>query len=93
MESALPIVAGVLCGLVSALPYAVVVAHLKRTHAADILPGVAAVVSSLFISVVSILVAWYVARESVFVFAVALAAVFFVVVVIAAVWFMHRSRS
>lgn len=93
MGYALPILLGAVCGFLGALPYLVVVIYLKRKHAVDILPGIGALMCSLVIAGVSILVAWYVARASLLVFAIAFVVVFLIAIVIAVVWFMHRPQS
>lgn len=93
MEQTLPVLAGVLLGVVGGLPYPVVLARVKRLHKADIVPGAIAVGASMLVCVAAILVGYFVAGESFSVFAVGLMASYLVVLGASIVWFARKPRA
>ena len=92
MDVVLPIAIGALCGLLAGAPYLVAFARVRRTHAPSILPGFAALAVSILVIVVSLVVAWVVARGMIVPFAFALIVPFFIVVCVGAAWFLRRPR-
>lgn len=92
MNDALPIIAGVLCGIAGGAPYLVAFAYAKRAHGLSVLPALVAVGASVLIVAVSLLGAYVLARDALAPFAIAFVLLFFCMVIIGAVWFMKKPR-
>lgn len=92
MESlVLPLIVGLLVGCVGGLPYPLALAHVRRTHGANILPGFAALGASIVVLLIAIIVCRVVAREVLLPFTLAMAVGFLVMVVVGVVVFMRKT--
>lgn len=93
MTNALPIVAcALLAGLLGAAPYAVGLAVSKKKRDGSILPLVGAACVSLLVIIVSVLIAYVVAREGLVLFSVVLVATFLVATVVCVVVYGRKPR-
>lgn len=93
MEQAIPVIAGVVLGIVGGLPYPLVLVRVRRTRSADIVPGLVAVGASLLFCAVAIFVGRFVAGDSFVAFAVGLLASYLLVVGASVVWFARKPRA
>lgn len=89
----MPIVAGVVCGLVAGAPYAVALRLSKRSHDASVLPALLAVGVSIVVIALSVLVAWVLLRELLILFACSLVVAFLAVVVASVALLGRKPRS
>lgn len=85
MEQAMPLIVGVVCGLLACAPYSVAFAINKKRRDASILPALVAVGVSMVVIAVSVLVGWLLMREALVSFAVALALTFLLGVVVSVI--------
>lgn len=92
-EFAVPITAGVACGLLAGVPYAFTLRLSRRSRDASILPALLAVGASIVVIALSILAAWAFLRDMLVVFACALVVVFLAVVVASVALFGRKPRS
>lgn len=92
MEYALPALVGVLCGLLSGLPYTVATVLVRKSREATILPAVGAACVSLVVIMVSVLIGWLVFSASVVWFAIGMVAAFLIVVVASVLVFVRKPR-
>lgn len=88
-----PVVAGLVCGVLGGLPYGVVLHLQRKSRETSILPAVGAVCVSLVVLAVSVLVGYAAMRESLLVFVCAMVAVFFVMTVASVVLYGRKPRS
>ena len=93
MDGVLPVLVGVLCGLVRSCAYPIGLAIAKRRRSSGIIEGLVAVVSSLLLSLVALLVARLNAPDAFLAFAIAFLIVLLLVIACSIVWFVHRPRG
>lgn len=93
MEFVAPIAVGIVCGMVSGVPYAFALRSARRSHDASMVPALVAVGASIVVIALSILVAWAFWRDMLLIFACALVVVFLVVVVASVALFGRKPRS
>lgn len=92
MGLAVPIVTGVLCGLLGGAPYAVGLAVAKRKREASIVPALAAVCVSVVVIALSTLIGFAAMREVLPVFVIALVVVFMLTVVASVLLYVRKPR-
>lgn len=92
-EYLLPVVAGVVCGLLGGAPYAVGLHIQRKGRDTSILPLVGAACVSLVVLALSVLVGYATMRDVLLVFACAVLVAFLVTVIASVVLYGRKPRS
>ena len=90
--SALALVAGFACGVLSGAPYVVALAIAKKRRDASILPALVAACVSVVVIALSVLVVWNTAPAFLFVFAIALMVALLATAVASVVMYGRKPR-
>ncbi len=93
MSDALPIaICALVAGLASAAPYAIALAVSKKKRDGSILPLLCAACVSLVVIIVSVLIAYVVARDGIILFALVLLVAFLATTVVSVVVYGRKPR-